>query len=98
MTQRVWATGELDDDARRNLPCDHAERGREARSVGTLAFDQIEVLDFAGPYEVFNVAGDLSTPPGMFHVVTVGVTSEPIGGGGFCVRPNHLLQDATHLI
>lgn len=76
---------------------DHAERGCKARSVGILAFDQMEVLDFAGPYEVFNVAGDLSAPPGMFQVLTVGVTAEPIGRGGFCVRPDHVLQDAPHL-
>ena len=27
------------------------------RTVAILAFDDMEVLDFAGPYEVFNVAG-----------------------------------------
>jgi hypothetical protein len=57
----------------------------------------MEVLDFAGPYEVFNVAGDPSTPPGAFHLVTVGVTPDPVGRGGFCVRPDHLLKDAPHL-
>lgn len=69
----------------------------QGRSVGIMAFDEMEVLDFAGPYEVFNVAGDLSTPPGAFRVVTVGVTAEPVGRGGFCVRPDHLLEDAPHL-
>ena len=29
------------------------------RTVAILAFDDMEVLDFAGPYEVFNVAGEL---------------------------------------
>ena len=73
-----------------------ADRPRPRR-VGILAFDEMEVLDFAGPYEVFNVAGDLSSPPGAFHVVTVGVRDDPIGRGGFCVRPDHVLSEAPHL-
>lgn len=57
----------------------------------------MEVLDFAGPYAVFNAASELSHPPGAFRVVTVGVTPLPVGRGGFCVRPDHLLPDAPHL-
>ena len=37
-----------------------AGRGRSdvTRQVQILAFDGMEVLDYAGPYEVFNVAGE----------------------------------------
>jgi putative intracellular protease/amidase len=51
------------------------------RSVAVVAFDGMEVLDYAGPYEVFNVAGELSG--GAFSVVSFGVTSRPVGRGGF---------------
>ncbi len=62
-------------------------------SVEILAFDDMEVLDYAGPYEVFNVAGEMSDPP-AFSVASVGVTPRPIGRGGFTVVPDHTLEDA----
>lgn len=63
------------------------------RTVAILAFDDMEVLDFAGPYEVFNVAGELGEGR-PFEVVTVGLTGEPaIGRGGFTVLPDHRLAD-----
>ena len=40
------------------------------RIVSILVFDDVEILDFAGPYEVFNLAGELSKPP-AFHVHSV---------------------------
>nr|WP_278249527.1 DJ-1/PfpI family protein [Nocardioides sp. IC4_145] len=58
-----------------------------------MAFDDMEVLDFAGPYEVFNVAGELGEGR-PFEVVTVGLTGEPaVGRGGFTVLPDHRLAD-----
>lgn len=63
------------------------------RTVGILAFDDMEVLDFAGPYEVFNVAGELGddTP---FTVSAIGLGSGPVTGrGGFTVVPAHALDD-----
>lgn len=62
-------------------------------AVQILAFDGMEVLDYAGPYEVFNVAGEL-TDPGAFSVASVGVTATPVGRGGFRVVPDHTLEDA----
>src|SRR5215471_10505377 len=50
------------------------------RQVQILAFDGMEVLDYAGPYEVFNVAGELGD--GAFAVASVGVTASPTGRGG----------------
>jgi transcriptional regulator GlxA family with amidase domain len=60
--------------------------------VQILAFDDMEVLDFAGPYEVFSVAGDLGR--GAFSVHAVGVTAAPAGRGGFGVRPVSTLDEA----
>jgi transcriptional regulator GlxA family with amidase domain len=64
------------------------------RTVAILAFDDMEVLDFAGPYEVFNVAGELGEG-GPFSVFSVGLTDAPVvGRGGFTVLPTHSLDDA----
>jgi len=67
------------------------------RAVAILAFDDMEVLDFAGPYEVFNVAGELAGSR-AFEVVTVGLTSAPaVGRGGFTVVPDHDLATLGHV-
>lgn len=64
------------------------------RSVAILAFDDMEVLDFAGPYEVFNVAGELGEGA-PFSVFSVGLSSAPaVGRGGFTVQPSYSLDDA----
>lgn len=62
------------------------------RTVAILAFDDMEVLDYAGPYEVFNVAGELT---GAFEVVSVGVSAQPRGRGGFTVVPTYTIQEAV---
>lgn len=65
-----------------------------ARAVAILAFDDMEVLDYAGPYEVFNVAGEL-TDPSAFEVFSVGLTDRPaVGRGGFTVVPTYSLETA----
>ena len=48
-----------------------------ARTVAVVLFDDVEVLDFAGPFEVFSVTGrrDGSNP---FDVFTVAETLRPI--------------------
>jgi transcriptional regulator GlxA family with amidase domain len=63
------------------------------RSVQVLAFDDMEVLDYAGPYEVFNVAGEQSSPA-AFAVQAVGVSPRPVGRGGFEVVPVCQYADA----
>jgi transcriptional regulator GlxA family with amidase domain len=65
-----------------------------ARTVAILAFPDMEVLDFAGPYEVFNVAGELGDGH-PFEVFSVGVDAGPVRGrGGFTVLPTYSLDDA----
>lgn len=41
------------------------------KSVGIFIFDDVEVLDFAGPFEIFGVAGKQGGKPGYFDVFTV---------------------------
>ncbi len=63
------------------------------RNVAILAFDDIEVLDFAGPYEVFNVASEL-TRPSAFYIYSVGIGSRPvIARGRFMVHPRYSMDD-----
>lgn len=66
-----------------------------ARQVQVVIFDNVEVLDFAGPFEVFGVAG-LRTGPAPFRVETVGLSTAPIRArNGLEIRPNTSIDQAT---
>jgi len=63
------------------------------RNVAILVFDDVEILDFAGPYEVFNVASDTANPT-AFYVYNVGITGLPIiGRGRLTVAPRYSIED-----
>ena len=72
------------------------------KSVGILIFDDVEVLDFAGPFEVFSrtrlVAGAESRrtdDAAPFQVFTVAQSREWITAiGGLKVMPDHAWDDA----
>lgn len=53
----------------------------EPRNVAVLVFDEVEVLDFAGPFEVFGVAREMARPS-PFHVFTVSITGQPVEARG----------------
>ena len=47
--------------------------------VGIYIFDNVEVLDFAGPYEVFTCASRVHRgEPALFNVFTIGETQETV--------------------
>jgi transcriptional regulator GlxA family with amidase domain len=55
----------------------------------------MEVLDYAGPYEVFNVANEVSGRP-TFDVAGIGVRPGPIvARGGFTVLPPTSITDSA---
>jgi transcriptional regulator GlxA family with amidase domain len=61
------------------------------RNVAILVFEEVEVLDFAGPFEVFAVTREDDKPP--FNTYLVAETAEPIRARhGFTVVPNHSLE------
>jgi len=63
------------------------------RTLVILIFDEVEVLDFCGPFEVFSVANRFTDPP-AFKVVTVAEKMGPIlTRGGLGVNPHHGLAD-----
>ena len=65
------------------------------RHVQVLIFDDVEVLDFAGPFEVFGVTG-LRNGPAPFRVETVGLSKAPIRArNGLAVRPTTSIGEAT---
>jgi transcriptional regulator GlxA family with amidase domain len=63
------------------------------RNVAILVFDDVEVLDFSGPYEVFNVASE-SADPSPFYVYSVGITDKPVfARGKFTVTPRYSIVE-----
>ena len=55
--------------------------------VGILLFDQVQIIDFTGPYEVFGTAG--------FGVATVSRDGKPVTTAmGLAVTPDHGFADA----
>lgn len=64
------------------------------RRVQVLVFDDVEVLDFAGPFEVFGVTG-LRSGPAPFQVETVGLSKAPIRArNGLVVQPGVSIDEA----
>ena len=77
----------------------------EPWNVGILIFDQVEVLDFAGPFEVFSRTRvdasreALRTEEGApFRVFTVARTASPISAtGGLRILPEYEFADAPRI-
>jgi len=67
------------------------------RNVGILLFDDAEVLDFAGPFEVFAIASELNSHR-LFHVFTVGQRLAPIlAVNGLSVNPTYGFHNCPHI-
>jgi transcriptional regulator GlxA family with amidase domain len=69
-------------------------------NVGILVFDEVELLDMAGPYEVFTTAARVwarSQPPGtpaLFGVTTIARRPGPVQArAGLRLQPDHGLAD-----
>jgi transcriptional regulator GlxA family with amidase domain len=62
------------------------------RNVAILIFDDVEVLDFAGPFEVFSVTRELAGES-LFTVHTVGLTPGTVRArNGLKLVPEHTLE------
>ena len=63
------------------------------RNLAILIFEDVEVLDFCGPFEVFSVANRFTDPP-AFNVFTVAEKPGPVlTRGSLSVNPHHRLAD-----
>ena len=64
-------------------------------TAGILLFNEVEVLDFAGPFEVLSLAEDASTHQKLFSVNTVAQTRESISArNGLKVLPDYDFDSA----
>jgi len=62
------------------------------RNLAILIFDDVEVLDFCGPFEVFSVANRFIAPEAL-NVFTVAERTMPvITRGGLSVNPHYTLE------
>ena len=71
--------------------------GRTPRTVGILIFDEVEILDFCGPFEVFSVASQTGMHEDgqeLFRVVTIAERPDTVScRGGLLVQPHHTIAD-----
>ena len=69
----------------------------QPRTVGILIFDDVEVLDFCGPFEVFSIArplDDASDDARLFQAVTIAEEDRIIHcRGDLLVQPHHTIDD-----
>ncbi len=75
---------------RRSVP------GVSPRNLAILVHDDVEVLDFCGPFEAFGVTGEAGAA--HFNVFTVAEESSPVRANtGMLVQPNHTIDDCPPL-
>jgi hypothetical protein len=73
----------------------------QLRTVGILVFDDVEVLDFCGPFEVFSVArpaGIHSDDAVLFKAITIAEADKIITcRGGLLAKPHYTIENTPHL-
>jgi transcriptional regulator GlxA family with amidase domain len=63
------------------------------RNVAIFIFDEVEVLDFAGPYEIFTASGGRNGKPPEFNVFTVAEKSPITAKKNLIVVPNYSFEN-----
>ncbi len=67
------------------------------KNVGLLIFDDVEVLDFAGPFEVFAVSSEIHDHS-LFNTFLVSETNEVVKAlNGMLVLPNYHFENAPKI-
>ena len=67
------------------------------KNVAILIFDEAEVLDFAGPFEVFSVTSELNNFE-LFNVFTIAKNTNPISAvNGLSVNPKYSFDNSPHI-
>jgi len=74
----------------------------DRKRVGIVLYEDVEVLDFCGPFEVFSVTrlneARRREETSPFHPVLVAENAGPVTAtGGMQVLPHHSLADCPHL-
>ncbi|MCA3901349.1 DJ-1/PfpI family protein [Vibrio vulnificus] len=64
--------------------------------IGIYIYDEAEVLDFAGPFEVFSTANRIRREG--WEIALIGESGNPVKGrGGFYVQPHYSIKNHPHL-
>ena len=67
-------------------------------NVGILLFNEVEVLDFAGPFEVFSLAETIEGKEKIFNVVTIAEKNETIKArNGLKILPEYSFSNMPEL-
>ena len=70
----------------------------QQKTVGIFLFNEVEVLDFAGPFEVFSLAESENNSERAFRVCTIARTNAPIRArNGLTVLPAYDFSSAPKL-
>ncbi len=63
-------------------------------NIGIYIYDETEVLDFSGPFEVFSTASRISNTPNLFNVFLISETGHTVTArGGYEVIPGYGFSD-----
>src|SRR5215210_4020973 len=73
-----------------------AEKRPYTRNVAIVIYENVQPLDWTGPYEVYNDAGRFGARNGQpaFRVYTVSKTAEPLDAQGLKIVPSYSIADA----
>lgn len=63
------------------------------RTVAIFIFDDVEVLDFTGPFEIFGVTGKQGGGEGLFDVFTVAEKSSIAARNNLVVTPTYTFEN-----
>ena len=64
----------------------------QPKNVAILIFDDVEVLDFAGPFEVFSITGKRNGSD-PFNVYTVAETTKVLARNALSINPHYSLEN-----
>lgn len=63
-------------------------------NIGIYIYDEAEVLDFSGPFEVFSTAARVSKIPSLFNVFLISETGKTVTArAGYQVNPAYSISD-----
>ncbi len=67
-------------------------------NIGIYIYDNAEVLDFSGPFEVFSTAVRVSKAPDLFRIYLIGETGRSVAArAGFKVIPDYSIHNHPEL-
>lgn len=71
-------------------------RKEYTRNVAIVIYNNVQPLDWTGPYEVYNDAGSFGAVAGKraFNVYTVSKTDQPLNGQGLKITPTYSIKNA----